>query len=89
MTGNVEDIIFTTRMKRGDKRGYGGIHCGEVFEFKLNDVWVPYRVEMGDEQRMVFGRTVGVKAGWAGSKAKSKLKKLYYQYNDKTEKSVL
>ena len=26
---------------------YGGIHCGEVFEFKLNDVWVPARVEMG------------------------------------------
>ena len=24
----------------GDKRDYGGIHCGEVFEFKLNDIWV-------------------------------------------------
>ena len=33
--------------EEGDKRGYGGIHCGEVFEFKLNDVWVPARVEMG------------------------------------------
>ena len=25
----------------GDRRDYGGIHCGEVFEFKLNDVWIP------------------------------------------------
>ncbi len=30
----------------GDKRDYGGIHCREIFEFKLNDVWVPARVEM-------------------------------------------
>lgn len=31
----------------GDKRDYGGIHCGEAFKFKLNDIWVPARVEMG------------------------------------------
>lgn len=28
------------------ERNYGGIHCGGVFEFILNDVWVPARVEM-------------------------------------------
>ena len=40
----------------GDKRGYGGIHCGEVFEFKLNDIWVPARVEMGmDNQWYLVG----------------------------------
>ena len=30
-----------------DSRDYGGIHCGEAFEFCLNDVWVPALVEMG------------------------------------------
>ena len=40
----------------GDKRDYGGIHCGEVFEFKLNDIWVPARVEMGmDNQWYLVG----------------------------------
>ena len=29
----------------------GGIHCGEVFEFRLNDVWVPARMEMGMDDR--------------------------------------
>ena len=32
----------------GDIRNYGGIHCGEVFEFCLNGIWVPARVEMAD-----------------------------------------
>ena len=32
----------------GETRNYGGIHCGEVFEFCLNGVWVPARVEMLD-----------------------------------------
>lgn len=32
----------------GEKCDYGGIHCGEVFEFKLNDVWVVSRVEYSD-----------------------------------------
>ena len=35
----------------GDRRDYGGIHCGEVFEFCLNDVWVPARMEMGMDDR--------------------------------------
>ncbi len=35
----------------GDRRDYGGIHCGEVFEFCLNDVWVPARMEMGMDDK--------------------------------------
>ena len=31
----------------------GGIHCGEVFEFCLNDVWVPARVEMYEDWYLV------------------------------------
>lgn len=38
---------FYYRDEDGDERNYGGIHCGEVFEFNLNGVWVPARVEMG------------------------------------------
>lgn len=30
----------------GDNRDYGGIHCGEVFEFRLNEDLIPARVEM-------------------------------------------
>lgn len=33
------------------KEAYGGIHCKEVFEFKLNDVWIPARVEMDDDRK--------------------------------------
>ena len=36
-----------------DECDYGGIHCGEVFEFKLNDIWVPARVEMADDWYLV------------------------------------
>lgn len=39
--------------KDGDERDYGGIHCGEVFEFKLNSVWVPVRVEMAEDWYLV------------------------------------
>ena len=37
----------------GDECDYGGIHCGEVFEFQLNGVWVPARVEMSDTWYLV------------------------------------
>ena len=26
---------------------YGGLHCGECFDVKVKDVWVPVRIEMG------------------------------------------
>ena len=37
----------------GETVNYGGIHCGEVFEFCLNDVWVPARVEMYEDWYLV------------------------------------
>lgn len=37
----------------GGECDYGGIHCGEVFEFKLNDVWVVARVEYSDAWYLV------------------------------------
>lgn len=37
----------------GIEMDYEGIHCGEVFEFNLNGVWVPARVEMNDDWYLV------------------------------------
>lgn len=45
----------------GDRRDYGGIHCGEVFEFKLNDVWIPARMEMGDDRKWYLVGLLGLK----------------------------
>ena len=28
---------------------YGGLHCGECFDVKVKNVWVPVRIEMGDD----------------------------------------
>ena len=32
---------------------YGGLHCGECFEVKMNDVWVPVRIEMDEDWYLV------------------------------------
>ena len=32
---------------------YGGLHCGECFDEKVKDVWVPVRIEMGDDWYLV------------------------------------
>ncbi len=45
----------------GNGRDYGGIHCGKVFEFKLNDVWIPARVEMGDDRKWYLVGLPGLK----------------------------
>lgn len=45
----------------GNKCDYGGIHCGEVFEFKLNDVWIPARVEMGNDRKWYLVGLPGLK----------------------------
>ena len=45
----------------GDRRNYGGIHCGEVFEFKLNDIWVPARVELNMERQWYLVGLPGLK----------------------------
>ena len=26
---------------------YGGLHCGDVFEVKVNGKWIPTRIEIG------------------------------------------
>ena len=28
---------------------YGGLHCGDCFDLKVDNAWVPTRIEMGDE----------------------------------------
>lgn len=40
-------------MDEGIEMDYEGIHCGEVFEFKVNGVWVPARVEICDDWYLV------------------------------------
>jgi len=45
----------------GDRCNYGGIHCGEVFEFKLNDNWVPARVELNMERQWYLVGLPGLK----------------------------
>lgn len=45
----------------GDKRYYGGIHCGKGFSFRLNEVWVPARVEMGRNQEWYLVGLPGLK----------------------------
>ena len=37
----------------GLEMDYEGIHCGEAFEFNLNGIWVPARVEMDDDWYLV------------------------------------
>ena len=32
---------------------YGGLYCGECFEVKINDVWVPVRIEMDEDWYLV------------------------------------
>lgn len=32
---------------------YGGLHCGECFEVKINNTWVPVRIEMEDDWYLV------------------------------------
>lgn len=32
---------------------YGGLHCGECLEVKINDVWVPVRIEMDEDWYLV------------------------------------
>ena len=44
---------FRYKDSDGHERDYGGIHCGEVFEFNLNGVWVLAHVEMGDDWYLV------------------------------------
>lgn len=31
----------------------GGLHCGDCFDSKVDNIWVPDRIEMGDEWYLV------------------------------------
>ena len=41
---------------------YGGLHCGECFDVKVKDIWIPVRIEMG-----VSGWTERVEIRWTES----------------------
>lgn len=32
---------------------YGGLHCGDCFDLKVKNVWVPARIEIEDEWYLV------------------------------------
>ena len=32
---------------------YGGLHCGETFDVKINGRWIPTRIEMGNDRYLV------------------------------------
>lgn len=35
-------------IRLGMESYYGGLHCGECFDVKVKDAWVPVRIEMTD-----------------------------------------
>mgnify|MGYP002619201056 FL=1 len=51
-------LIYDPSMGRYDIRFgiesyYGGLHCGECFDVEVRDVWIPVRIEMGDDWYLV------------------------------------
>jgi len=36
---------------------YGGLHCGETFDVKINGKWIPTRIEMGRSWYLVGIKT--------------------------------
>ena len=52
------NLFYDSEMGRYDIRfgleeHYGGLHCGECFEVKADQGWVPVRIEMGDDWYLV------------------------------------
>lgn len=41
------DICF------GPEEYYGGLHCGECFDVKVQGEWIPVRIEMEDDWYLV------------------------------------
>ena len=46
-------LIYDPAMGRYDIRFgiesyYGGLHCGDCFDVKVRDVWIPVRIEMDE-----------------------------------------
>lgn len=55
---NEDTLFYDTETGRYDIRFdlesfYGGLHCGECFDVKVKNVWVPVRIEMGDDWYLV------------------------------------
>ena len=51
-------LIYDPSMGRYDIRFgiesyYGGLHCGECFDVKVNDAWIPVRIEMDEDWYLV------------------------------------
>ena len=51
-------LIYDPSMGRYDIRFgiesyYGGLHCGECFDVKVRDVWIPVRIEMDEDWYLV------------------------------------
>ena len=59
MSENREGNLFYDKesgrydIRFGMESYYGGLHCGECFEVKINDVWVPVRIEMDEDWYLV------------------------------------
>lgn len=32
---------------------YGGLHCGECFDVRVKDAWIPVRIEMAEDWYLV------------------------------------
>lgn len=46
-------LVYDENSKRMDIRFgieeyYGGLHCGECFDVKIENEWIPVRIESGD-----------------------------------------
>ena len=51
-------LIYDPSMGRYDIRFgiesyYGGLHCGDCFDVKVRDVWIPVRIEMDENWYLV------------------------------------
>lgn len=46
-------IKMQTQIRFDLESFYGGLHCGECFDVKVKNVWVPVRIEMGDDWYLV------------------------------------
>ncbi len=51
-------LVFDTGNQRLDIRFlngsfYGGLHCGEYFDVKVNGKWIPTRIEMNEDWFLV------------------------------------
>ncbi len=51
-------LIYDPSMGRYDIRFgiesyYGGLHCGDCFDVKVRDVWIPVRIEVDENWYLV------------------------------------